>query len=101
MLSRKLVELGIYPAIDPLDSTSRVLDAQYVERSTTGVATETQQILQRYKDLQDIIAHSGHRRVGEEDKLVVSRARRIERFLSQPFYVGRTVHGHSRHMGSI
>ena len=93
VLSRKLVELGIYPAIDPLDSTSRVLDAQYVGEEHYRVATETQQILQRYKDLQDIIAILGIDELAEEDKLVVSRARRIERFLSQPFYVAEQFTG--------
>ena len=93
VLSRKLVELGIYPAIDPLDSTSRVLDAQYVGEEHYRVATETQQILQRYKDLQDIIAILGIDELAEEDKLVVSRARRIERFLSQPFFVAEQFTG--------
>ncbi len=93
VLSRKLVELGIYPAIDPLDSTSRVLDAQYVGEEHYRVATEVQQILQRYKDLQDIIAILGIDELAEEDKLVVSRARRIERFLSQPFYVAEQFTG--------
>ncbi|MDE0600280.1 MAG: F0F1 ATP synthase subunit beta [bacterium] len=93
VLSRKLVELGIYPAIDPLDSTSRVLDAQYVGEEHYRVATQTQQILQRYKDLQDIIAILGIDELAEEDKLVVSRARRIERFLSQPFFVAEQFTG--------
>ena len=93
VLSRKLVELGIYPAIDPLDSTSRVLDAQYVGEEHYRVATQTQQILQRYKDLQDIIAILGIDELAEEDKLVVPRARRIERFLPQPFFVAEQFTG--------
>ncbi len=87
MLSRKLVELGIYPAIDPLASTSRLLDPQYVGEDHYRVAIQVQQILQRYEDLQDIIAILGIDELSEEDKLVVARARRIQRFLSQPFNV--------------
>jgi F-type H+-transporting ATPase subunit beta len=87
VLTRKLVELGIYPAIDPLDSTSRLLDPQYVGADHYQVATDVQQILQRYEDLQDIIAILGIDELSEEDKLVVGRARRIQRFLSQPFNV--------------
>ena len=86
-LSRKLVELGIYPAIDPLSSTSRLLDPQYVGEEHYAVAADVQQILQRYEDLQDIIAILGIDELSEEDKLVVGRARRIQRFLSQPFNV--------------
>jgi len=87
VLTRRLVELGIYPAIDPLDSTSRILDPQYVGEEHYDVARRVQQILQRYKDLQDIIAILGIDELSEEDKLVVARARRIQRFLSQPFFV--------------
>ena len=87
VLSRKLVELGIYPAIDPLASTSRLLDPQYVGADHYRVAIQVQQILQRYEDLQDIIAILGIDELSEEDKLVVGRARRIQRFLSQPFNV--------------
>ena len=93
VLSRKLVELGIYPAVDPLDSTSRALDPLYVGEEHYRVATSVQQILQRYKDLQDIIAILGIDELAEEDKLVVSRARRIERFLSQPFFVAEQFTG--------
>ncbi|MGH8874189.1 MAG: F0F1 ATP synthase subunit beta, partial [Acidimicrobiia bacterium] len=87
VLTRKLVELGIYPAIDPLDSTSRILDPQYVGQEHYDVARSVQLILQRYKDLQDIISILGIDELSEEDKLVVARARRIQRFLSQPFFV--------------
>ncbi|MEN8114866.1 MAG: F0F1 ATP synthase subunit beta, partial [Actinomycetota bacterium] len=84
VLSRPLTALGIYPAVDPLDSTSRALDPQIVGEEHYAVATEVQQILQRYKDLQDIIAILGIDELSEEDKLIVARARRIQRFLSQP-----------------
>jgi F-type H+-transporting ATPase subunit beta len=87
VLSRQIVELGIYPAVDPLDSTSRILDPQVVGNEHYRVARRVQQILQRYKDLQDIIAILGMDELSEEDKLVVARARRIQRFLSQPFHV--------------
>ncbi|GIU91883.1 MAG: ATP synthase subunit beta [Acidimicrobiia bacterium] len=93
VLTRRLVELGIYPAIDPLDSTSRILDPQYVGEEHYNVARQVQQILQRYKDLQDIIAILGIDELSEEDKLVVARARRIERFLSQPFFVAEQFTG--------
>src|SRR5690606_2713621 len=83
--SRSSAELGIYPAVDPLDSTSRILDPQYVGERHYRVATEVQRILQRYKDLQDIIAILGMDELSEEDKIIVGRARRIQRFLSQPF----------------
>ncbi len=91
--TRRLVELGIYPAIDPLDSASRILDPQYVGQEHYDVARQVQQILQRYKDLQDIIAILGIDELSEEDKLVVARARRIERFLSQPFFVAEQFTG--------
>jgi len=87
VLSRQIAELGIYPAVDPLDSTSRVLAPQYVGQEHYTVARDVQQILQRYKDLQDIIAILGMDELSEEDKLLVNRARKIQRFLSQPFFV--------------
>ncbi len=87
VLSRQIAELGIYPAVDPLDSTSRVLAPQYVGEEHYKVARDVQQILQRYKDLQDIIAILGMDELSEEDKLIVQRARKIQKFLSQPFFV--------------
>ncbi len=87
VLSRQLTELGIYPAVDPLDSTSRILDPRIVGEEHYAVARAVQQILQRYKDLQDIIAILGMDELSEEDRLIVSRARKIQRFLSQPFFV--------------
>ncbi len=87
VLSRQIAELGIYPAVDPLDSTSRILDPQVVGKEHYQVAREVQQLLQRYKDLQDIIAILGMDELSEEDKLTVSRARKVQRFLSQPFFV--------------
>jgi F-type H+-transporting ATPase subunit beta len=87
VLTRKLTEIGIYPAVDPLDSTSRILDPQFIGERHYKVTTEVQRILQRYKDLQDIIAILGMDELSEEDKIVVNRARRIQRFLSQPFTV--------------
>ena len=87
VLSRRISELGIYPAVDPLDSTSRILDPRIVGDEHYDTARAVQGILQRYKDLQDIIAILGIDELQEEDKLLVGRARRIERFLSQPFYV--------------
>jgi F-type H+-transporting ATPase subunit beta len=87
VLSRSISEKGIYPAVDPLDSTSRILDPRLVGQEHYNTARQVQQILQRYKDLQDIIAILGIDELSEEDKLIVGRARRIERFLSQPFYV--------------
>ena len=86
-LSRAIVEKGIYPAVDPLASTSRILDANIIGDEHYNVARDVKQVLQRYKDLQDIIAILGIDELSEEDKLAVSRARRIERFLSQPFFV--------------
>jgi F-type H+-transporting ATPase subunit beta len=93
VLSRPLTALGIYPAVDPLDSTSRMLDPQAVGDEHYNVATEVQQILQRYKDLQDIIAILGIDELSEEDKLIVARARRIQRFLSQPMFVAEQFTG--------
>jgi len=87
VLSRQISELGIYPAVDPLDSTSRILDPNVVGQDHYFVARNVQQILQKYKDLQDIIAILGMDELSDEDKLVVGRARRIQRFLSQPFFV--------------
>ncbi len=93
VLSRAIVEKGIYPAVDPLDSVSRALQPSIVGEEHYGVATQVQQILQRYKDLQDIIAILGMDELTDEDKLVVSRARKIERFLSQPNFVAEQFTG--------
>jgi F-type H+-transporting ATPase subunit beta len=87
VLSRQIFELGIYPAVDPLASSSRILDAQYLGERHYRVAVEVQRILQRYKELQDIIAILGMDELSEEDKQLVARARRVQRFLSQPFFV--------------
>ncbi len=87
VLSRSIVELGIYPAVDPLESTSRILDPRVVGEEHYQVARGVQEILQKYKELQDIIAILGMDELGEEDKLTVARARKIQRFLSQPFFV--------------
>ena len=87
VLTRALTEIGIYPAVDPLDSTSRILDPQFIGERHYKVATEVQRILQRYKELQDIIAILGMDELSEDDKILVGRARRIQRFLSQPFFV--------------
>ena len=86
-LSRAIVELGIYPAVDPLASTSRILDPRVIGQEHYQVARSVKQILQRYKDLQDIIAILGIDELSEDDKLTVSRARKIQKFLSQPFFV--------------
>jgi F-type H+-transporting ATPase subunit beta len=93
VLSRQIAELGIYPAVDPLDSTSRILDAAYIGEEHYQVARQVQQILQKYKELQDIIAILGIDELSEEDKLTVARARKIQRFLSQPFHVAETFTG--------
>jgi F-type H+-transporting ATPase subunit beta len=93
VLSRQIVELGIYPAVDPLDSTSRILDPLIIGEEHYSVARRVQIILQKYKDLQDIIAILGMDELSEEDKLVVSRARKIQRFLSQPFFVAQEFTG--------
>lgn len=95
VLSRQIAELGIYPAVDPLDSTSRILDPHIVGDEHYNVARRVQQILQRYKDLQDIIAILGIDELSEEDKLLVGRARRIQKFLSQPFFVAEAFTGKS------
>ncbi|MEW4526910.1 F0F1 ATP synthase subunit beta [Maioricimonas sp. JC845] len=100
-LERRIAEKGIYPAIDPLASSSRILDPQYVGERHYAVARRTQQILQRYRELQDIIAILGVEELSEEDKLVVHRARRIERFLSQPFYVAEVFTGKSGKFTSL
>jgi F-type H+-transporting ATPase subunit beta len=86
-LERSIAEKGIYPAVDPLASTSRILDPKIVGQEHYDTAREVQRILQRYKDLQDIIAILGIDELGEDDKLIVSRARKVERFFSQPMYV--------------
>ncbi len=86
-LSRRIVELGIYPAVDPLQSTSRILDPKIVGEEHYNVTRETQRVIQKYKDLQDIISILGMDELSEEDKLTVSRARKLERFFSQPFFV--------------
>ncbi|GCD79981.1 F0F1 ATP synthase subunit beta [Schleiferia thermophila] len=93
VLSRKIAELGIYPAVDPLDSTSRILSPSIVGEEHYRCAQRVKQILQRYKELQDIIAILGMDELSEEDKLVVSRARRVQRFLSQPFHVAEQFTG--------
>ena len=92
-LSRQIVELGIYPAVDPLASTSRILDPRILGKEHYEVARSVKEILQRYKDLQDIIAIIGIDELAEEDKLIVGRARRIQKFLSQPFNVAEQFTG--------
>lgn len=93
VLSRQIAELGIYPAVDPLDSTSRALDPKVIGDDHYGVARKVQSILQRYKELQDIIAILGMEELSEDDKLTVARARKIQRFLSQPFHVAEVFTG--------
>ncbi len=93
VLSRQIAELGIYPAVDPLDSQSRILDPNVLGEEHYGVARQVQQVLQRYKDLQDIIAILGMDELSEEDKVIVARARKIQRFLSQPFHVAEQFTG--------
>jgi F-type H+-transporting ATPase subunit beta len=93
VLNRKIAEKGIYPAVDPLDSTSRILAADILGQEHYDVARGVQSVLQKYKDLQDIIAILGMDELSEEDKLVVARARKIERFLSQPFFVAEVFTG--------
>jgi F-type H+/Na+-transporting ATPase subunit beta len=92
-LSRPIAELGIYPAVDPLASTSRILDPRVLGDEHYNVARGVQGVLQKYKDLQDIIAILGIDELSEEDKLVVARARKIQRFLSQPFFVAEQFTG--------
>ena len=93
VLSRQIAELGIYPAVDPLDSTSRILAPDVVGEEHYSVARRVQMVLQKYKELQDIIAILGMDELSDEDKLTVARARRIQRFLSQPFHVAETFTG--------
>ena len=93
VLSRQIVDLGIYPAVDPLDSTSRALDANIIGEEHYGVARKVQAVLQKYKELQDIIAILGMDELSEDDKIIVNRARRIQRFLSQPFFVAEVFTG--------
>src|SRR5690606_27842235 len=93
VLNRKISELGIYPAVDPLDSTSRILTPEVVGDDHYNCAQRVKEILQRYKELQDIIAILGMDELSEEDKLVVQRARRVQRFLSQPFHVAEQFTG--------
>jgi F-type H+-transporting ATPase subunit beta len=93
VLNRRISELGIYPAVDPLDSTSRILDPQVVGEEHYTIAREVQRILQRYKDLQDIIAILGMDELTEDDKALVARARKIQKYLSQPFFVAETFTG--------
>ena len=93
VLSRKIAEKGIYPAVDPLDSTSRILEPSVVGDEHYAVARNVQQVLQRYKDLQDIIAILGMDELSDEDKAIVARARKIEKFLSQPFFVAEQFTG--------
>ena len=92
-LSRAIAELGIYPAVDPLASTSRILDPRILGDEHYNVARQVKQMLQRYKDLQDIIAILGIDELSEDDKLTVSRARKIQKFLSQPFFVAQQFTG--------
>ena len=93
VLNRRISELGIYPAVDPLDSTSRILDPQVLGDDHYNTARNVQTVLQRYKDLQDIIAILGIEELSEEDKLIVARARKIQKFLSQPFFVAEVFTG--------
>jgi F-type H+-transporting ATPase subunit beta len=93
VLNRALTELGLYPAVDPLDSSSTILDPEIVGEEHYQVAREVQRILQRYKDLQDIIAILGMEELSDEDKLTVARARKIQRFLTQPFHVAEVFVG--------
>ena len=93
VLSRQIAELGIYPAVDPLDSTSRILDPRIIGDEHYNVARRVQETLQKYKSLQDIIAILGMDELSEEDRFVVDRARKIQRFLSQPFHVAEVFTG--------
>jgi F-type H+-transporting ATPase subunit beta len=101
VLSRQIVELGIYPAVDPLASTSRILDPHILGEEHYGVARSVQRILQRYKDLQDVIAILGMDELSDEDKRVVGRARKIQRFLSQPFFVAEAFTGQAGRYVSV
>ena len=93
VLSRKIAELGIYPAVDPLDSTSRILTPEILGDEHYNCANRVKELLQKYNELQDIIAILGMEELSEEDKLAVSRARRVQRFLSQPFHVAEQFTG--------
>jgi F-type H+-transporting ATPase subunit beta len=95
VLSRQIAELGIYPAVDPLDSTSRQLDPLVIGQEHYDIARQVQNVLQRYKELKDIIAILGMDELSEEDKQIVTRARKIQRFLSQPFFVAEVFTGAS------
>ena len=95
VLSRKIAELGIYPAVDPLDSTSRILDPNVIGEKHYNTAQRVIQLLQRNKELQDIIAILGMDELSESDRLIVSRARKIQRFLSQPFFVAAQFTGYA------
>ncbi|MDP4207055.1 MAG: F0F1 ATP synthase subunit beta, partial [Bacteroidota bacterium] len=101
VLSRKISELGIYPAVDPLDSTSRILSPEIVGDDHYNCAQRVKELLQRYRELQDIIAILGMEELSEEDKLVVHRARRVQRFLSQPFFVAEQFTGLKGQLVSI
>jgi F-type H+-transporting ATPase subunit beta len=101
VLSRKISELGIYPAVDPLDSTSRILAPELVGQAHYDTAQHVKEILQRFKELQDIIAILGMDELSEEDKQIVHRARRVQRFLSQPFHVAEAFTGTSGEWVSI
>lgn len=92
-MNRSIAELGIYPAVDPLDSTSRILDPNVLGEEHYEVARGVQAILQRYKELQDIIAILGMEELSDDDKVIVARARKIQRFLSQPFFVAEQFTG--------
>ena len=92
-LARALTEIGIYPAVDPLDSTSQLIDPRVISDEHYAVARDVRRILQRYKDLQDIIAILGMEELSDEDKVTVNRARRMQRFLSQPFFVAENFTG--------
>src|SRR4029450_6616376 len=93
VLSRQIAELGIYPAVDPLDSTSRILDPRVLGDEHYETARGVQRVLQRYRELQDIIAILGMEELSEEDRIAVARARKIQRFLSQPFHVAEQFTG--------
>jgi F-type H+-transporting ATPase subunit beta len=100
VLSRQIAELGIYPGVDPLDSTSRILDPAYIGEEHYQVARQVQVMLQKYKELQDIIAILGMEELSDEDKVTVSRARKIQRFLSQPFHVAEVFTGNPESMSN-
>jgi len=93
VLSRQIAELGIYPAVDPLDSASRIMDPRFIGDDHYNTALSVQKVLQRYKDLRDIISILGIDELSDEDKLIVSRARKLQRFFSQPFFVAEAFTG--------